>query len=60
MPHPRIDTHSHFLPGFYRDELEANGHARPDGMPVVPVSCQCLDDISILLNCISNGPNKLT
>ncbi|QDS72816.1 hypothetical protein FKW77_006741 [Venturia effusa] len=32
----RIDTHAHFLPDFYREALEANGHEKPDGMPAVP------------------------
>ncbi|KAF2434946.1 amidohydrolase 2 [Tothia fuscella] len=36
MPRHRIDTHSHYLPDFYREALIANGHANPDGMPAVP------------------------
>lgn len=36
MPRHRIDTHSHYLPDFYREALQANGHAKPDGMPRVP------------------------
>jgi hypothetical protein len=33
----RIDVHSHFLPPFYREELEKTGHHKPDGMPGIPV-----------------------
>jgi predicted TIM-barrel fold metal-dependent hydrolase len=39
MSHPfpqRIDVHSHFLPPFYCDALEAHGHSHPDGMPAIP------------------------
>jgi len=39
----RIDTHAHFLPDFYREELQKNGHSNPDGMPFVPVSHQIHD-----------------
>jgi hypothetical protein len=60
MSRHRIDTHSHFVPAFYRDELEANGHAQPDGMPAVPVSSHGRGDIKALLSCSSNGPNKPT
>jgi hypothetical protein len=28
--------HVHYLPDFYREALQANGHAKPDGMPRVP------------------------
>ncbi|KAF1987827.1 amidohydrolase 2 [Aulographum hederae CBS 113979] len=33
----RIDTHSHFLPDFYRDALHEAGIDHPDGMPAVPM-----------------------
>ncbi|KIW01437.1 uncharacterized protein PV09_07195 [Verruconis gallopava] len=36
MPRRRIDTHSHYLPDFYREALAANGHKNPDGMPRIP------------------------
>ncbi|GAM40133.1 hypothetical protein TCE0_034r12242 [Talaromyces pinophilus] len=35
-PYVKIDTHSHFLPPDYRNTLENNGHAHPDGMPGIP------------------------
>lgn len=39
----RIDTHSHYLPDFYRTALQDNGHEKPDGMPRVPdVSMACV------------------
>lgn len=34
----RIDTHVHFLPDFYREELARTGHKNLDGMPAIPVS----------------------
>ncbi|KAF2405542.1 amidohydrolase 2 [Trichodelitschia bisporula] len=34
--YPRIDTHSHILPDFYRSALAETGHSQPDGMPAVP------------------------
>lgn len=34
----RVDTHSHYLPDFYREELAKRGHANLDGMPGIPVS----------------------
>lgn len=33
----KIDVHSHFLPLFYREACQANGHSEPDGFPVLPV-----------------------
>ena len=38
----RIDTHSHFLPPEYREELARNGHKNPDGMPAIPVKVPSL------------------
>ncbi|MGE0600784.1 MAG: amidohydrolase family protein [Dehalococcoidia bacterium] len=32
----RIDVHAHYLPGAYRAAATAAGHARPDGMPMLP------------------------
>lgn len=34
---PRVDVHSHFIPPAYHSALEQTGHARPDGMPAIPV-----------------------
>lgn len=34
----RIDTHAHFIPKFYREELEKRGHKNPDHMPGIPVT----------------------
>jgi predicted TIM-barrel fold metal-dependent hydrolase len=31
-----IDVHAHFLPPGYREALVANGHAEPDGFPILP------------------------
>jgi len=36
MPLPKIDLHSHFVPGFYRDALREAGYDHPDGMPGIP------------------------
>lgn len=33
---PKIDVHAHFLPDDYRQALLDNGHAQPDGFPVLP------------------------
>jgi predicted TIM-barrel fold metal-dependent hydrolase len=33
---PMIDVHAHFLPPDYREALIRNGHAQPDGFPVLP------------------------
>ncbi len=33
----RIDTHSHFVPPFWRDASVQYGFAKPDGMPGIPV-----------------------
>lgn len=33
----RIDVHAHFLPEQYRSALMAAGHAKPSGMPGIPV-----------------------
>ncbi|QYT00077.1 Amidohydro-rel domain-containing protein [Trichoderma simmonsii] len=35
-PFERIDTHSHFVPPFYRDESVKYGYGKPDGMPGIP------------------------
>jgi predicted TIM-barrel fold metal-dependent hydrolase len=32
----RVDVHSHFIPGFYREALIAAGNDKPDGMPRIP------------------------
>ncbi|MGW4487825.1 amidohydrolase family protein [Amycolatopsis sp. NPDC004368] len=32
----RIDVHAHFVPGFYRDALQAAGQHRPDGIKGIP------------------------
>jgi 6-methylsalicylate decarboxylase len=32
----KIDVHAHYLPADYREALIANGHAEPDGFPVLP------------------------
>ncbi|KAF2099220.1 hypothetical protein NA57DRAFT_39822 [Rhizodiscina lignyota] len=32
----RIDTHVHYLPDFYREELARTGHTNLDGMPAIP------------------------
>jgi 6-methylsalicylate decarboxylase len=32
----KIDVHAHYLPADYREALIANGHAEPDGFPVMP------------------------
>jgi 6-methylsalicylate decarboxylase len=32
----KIDVHAHYLPADYREALIANGHAQPDGFPVLP------------------------
>jgi predicted TIM-barrel fold metal-dependent hydrolase len=32
----KIDTHSHFLPDFYREALVEAGITKPDGMPAIP------------------------
>jgi hypothetical protein len=37
-PFERIDTHSHFVPPFWRDESVKYGYGMPDGMPDIPVS----------------------
>lgn len=37
-PFERIDTHSHFVPPFWRDESVKYGYSKPDGMPGIPVS----------------------
>ena len=31
----KIDVHAHYLPADYREALIANGHAQPDGFPVL-------------------------
>ncbi len=36
MTQPRIDVHAHYLPDFYRQALNENGHSQPDGMPRIP------------------------
>lgn len=33
----RVDVHAHFVPSFYAEALTAAGHARPDGMPAIPL-----------------------
>jgi len=33
---PKVDVHAHFLPEGYREALIANGHAQPDGFPLLP------------------------
>ncbi|RFU78011.1 aminocarboxymuconate-semialdehyde decarboxylase [Trichoderma arundinaceum] len=35
-PFERIDTHSHFVPPFWRDESVKYGYGMPDGMPGIP------------------------
>lgn len=53
----RIDTHSHFLPPEYREELARNGHKNPDGMPAIPVEVPSLPQQSIPIDsCYSHGP----
>ena len=37
-PFERIDTHSHFVPPFWREESIKYGYGKPDGMPGIPVS----------------------
>ena len=37
MPRPRIDTHAHIIPPFYREALQQAGHSNLDGMPGIPV-----------------------
>lgn len=37
-PVERIDTHSHFVPPFWRAESVKHGYGMPDGMPGIPVS----------------------
>lgn len=37
-PFERIDTHSHFVPPFWREESVKYGYSKPDGMPGIPVS----------------------
>ena len=32
----KIDVHAHYLPDFYRDALDQQGHAQPDGFPEIP------------------------
>ena len=32
----RLDVHAHFVPDQYRSALEAAGHDRPDGFPMIP------------------------
>ncbi len=32
----RIDVHAHYVPDFYRDAMEANGHQHPDGGRAIP------------------------
>lgn len=34
----RIDTHTHFVPPFWREESIKYGYGKPDGMPGIPVS----------------------
>ena len=56
----RIDTHSHFLPPEYREELARNGHKNPDGMPAIPVKVPSLPQQSTPIDsCYSNGPWNL-
>lgn len=31
-----IDVHAHYVPSDYREALQANGFAQPDGMPAIP------------------------
>lgn len=56
MPRHRIDTHSHYLPDFYREALQANGHSKPDGMPAVPVSFRCACITPLLPKLIDSQP----
>ncbi|CAM1508026.1 Fc.00g048740.m01.CDS01 [Cosmosporella sp. VM-42] len=35
-PFERIDTHSHFVPPFWREESIKYGYGKPDGMPGIP------------------------
>ncbi|KAF7563740.1 hypothetical protein G7046_g423 [Stylonectria norvegica] len=35
-PFDRIDTHSHFVPPFWREESIKYGYGKPDGMPGIP------------------------
>ncbi|TID27696.1 hypothetical protein E6O75_ATG00463 [Venturia nashicola] len=54
----RIDTHSHFLPDFYREALETNGHKNPDGMPAVPqwsekAHLEMMDNLNITKSILS-------
>jgi hypothetical protein len=56
----RIDTHSHFLPEFYREALETNGHKNPDGMPAVPVNPNNILNKRAMLMASSNGPKPPT
>lgn len=37
-PLSRIDTHSHFVPPFWREASVKYGYGNPDGMPGIPVS----------------------
>src|ERR1700739_814049 len=37
QPLRRIDVHAHYLTDRYRQEATAAGHAKPDGMPGLPV-----------------------
>lgn len=45
----KIDTHSHFVPPFWREESEKHGYGMPDGMPAIPVSNE------IFASCLSRS-----
>jgi 6-methylsalicylate decarboxylase len=54
----RVDVHAHFIPDFYRTALIEAGHARPDGMPMIPdwdptAALAFMDELSIATSLLS-------
>lgn len=54
----RIDVHSHFIPGFYRDALVASGQSAPDGIEELPdwdeqSALRLMDDLGVRVAVLS-------